>query len=264
MSDEIQEVPAVTPAPEQDATAAPDLDVKAPEQNTDAPEEKKDRTFTQEELDEQISKRLARAQRKWEREQAQKQQEPVKIDPVKLDVSQFRTQEEYDSALQTLVESKAKEIIERQEAQRQQSQLNETYIEKETAALDRYEDFDQVAYNPNLRITDVMAQSIQASDVGPDIAYYLGLNPNEATKISRLPPILQAKEIGKLEAKLAAQPPKATKTSSAPAPIAPVKAKGSAQSYDTTDPRSVKSMSTSEWIEEENKREREKAKARYR
>ena len=41
-----------------------------------------------------------------------------------------------------------------------------------------------------------MAQTIQASDVGPDVAYYLGSNPREAERISRLSPYLQAKEIG--------------------------------------------------------------------
>jgi hypothetical protein len=66
---------------------------------------------------------------------------------------------------------------------------------------------------------------------------------------------LQAKEIGKIEAKLAADPP-VKKTSTAPAPIAPVTARStSSPAYDTTDPRSVKAMSTSEWIEAERARQ---------
>jgi hypothetical protein len=93
-----------------------------------------------------------------------------------------------------------------------------------------------------------MAESIQASDIGPDVAYYLGVNPKEAERISKLSPILQAKEIGRLEAKIASEP-MTKKTTSAPAPISPVTAKGSnSPAYDTTDPRSTKTMSTSEWI----------------
>jgi hypothetical protein len=66
---------------------------------------------------------------------------------------------------------------------------------------------------------------------------------------------MQAKEIGRIEAKLAADPP-VKKTSTAPAPIAPVTARStSAPAYDTTDPRSVKSMSTSEWIEADRLRQ---------
>jgi hypothetical protein len=100
-----------------------------------------------------------------------------------------------------------------------------------------------------------MAQSIQASDVGPDVLYWLGSNPKEADRIARLPPLLQAKEIGKIEVTLSSNPP-VRKTSTAPAPINPVTARASgAPSYDTTDPRSVKSMSTSEWIEAERLRQ---------
>jgi len=47
-------------------------------------------------------------------------------------------------------------------------------------------------------ITNVMAESIQNSEIGPDVAYYLGTNIKEAERIARLSPILQAKEIGKM------------------------------------------------------------------
>ena len=106
-----------------------------------------------------------------------------------------------------------------------------------------------------------MAQTIQASDAGPDVAYYLGANPKEADRISRLQPILQAKEIGKLEAKLAANPP-VKKTSSAPEPFAPVTARTvGSPTYDTTDPRSVKTMTTSEWIAADRARQMKKMEA---
>ena len=100
-----------------------------------------------------------------------------------------------------------------------------------------------------------MAETIRASDIGPEIAYHLGSNPKEAERIARLSPYLQAKEIGRIEAKLADAPP-VKKTSSAPAPIRPVTARASTSGVtDTTDPRSTQSMSTSEWIEAERKRQ---------
>jgi hypothetical protein len=62
-------------------------------------------------------------------------------------------------------------------------------------------------------------------------------------------------EIGRLEAKLADAPP-VKKPSSAPAPISPVTPRQTGTpSFDTTDPRSIKSMSTSEWIEAERQRQ---------
>ena len=106
-----------------------------------------------------------------------------------------------------------------------------------------------------------MAQTIQASETGPDVIYYLGSNPKEASRIARLAPLLQAREIGKIEARLASNPP-AKKTTAAPAPIAPVTARSAnAPAFDTTDPRSVKTMSTSEWIEAERLRQIKKYEA---
>jgi hypothetical protein len=93
------------------------------------------------------------------------------------------------------------------------------------------------------------------------LAYHLGANPKEAERISRLPPLLQAKEIGRIEAKLAADPP-TKKTSSAPSPISPVTARSTGSpAYDTTDPRSIKTMSTSDWIEAERQRQVKKQEA---
>lgn len=252
--DESQEVvPAEVSAPEQVATAAPDTEVTAPE--AAEPVEQVAKTFTQEELDAAIGKRLAREQRKWEREQAAKLAEmqakravPAELPPVDA----FESPEAYADAL---AERKAEELLAKREQAKQQAELIESYHDKEEEARNKYDDFEQVAYNPKLPITDVMAQTIQASEVGPDVAYYLGTNPKEAERISRLSPLLQAKEIGKIESKLTDNPP-VKKTSSAPPPIAPVTATGrGTPAYDTTDPRSVKNMSTSEWIEAERQRQ---------
>jgi len=250
--DESQEVVlAEVSAPEQVATAAPESEVTAPEAVEPTAEAPK--TFSQEELDAAIGKRLAREQRKWEREQAAKAAEkqlkaPVEIPPIE----QFNSPDEY---AEVLAERKAEELLARREQARLQSEIIESYHDKEEDARNKYDDFEQVAYNPKLPITDAMAQTIQASEVGPDMAYYLGSNPKEAERISRLSPLQQAKELGKIEAKLADNPV-VKKTSSAPAPIAPVTARSTGSpATDTTDPRSIKSMSTSEWIEAERQRQ---------
>jgi hypothetical protein len=238
------EVVADTPAPEQAATAAP-----APEVAAATPDEQTTvKTFTQDEVDAMIGKRLARERRTWDRERT-KAPEPVAA-PVSQE--QFESVEKYAEALAA---QKAEQLLQQREIERQQSAIIESYHEREEQARDKYEDFEAVAYNPSLKITTVMAQTIQASDTGPDVAYYLGLNPKEADRISRLSPFLQAKEIGKLEAKVASSPP-TKKPSSAPAPIQPVVASSSrGPAYDTTDPRSLKSMSTSEWIAAERQRQ---------
>ena len=250
--DESQEVvPAEVSAPEQVATAAPETEELAPEAVEPAAEAPK--TFSQEELDAAIGKRLAREQRKWEREQAARAAEkqlkaPAEIPPIE----QFASPDDYADAL---AEKKAEELLARREQARMQSEIIESYHDKEEDARNKYDDFEQVAYNPKLPITDAMAQTIQSSDIGPDMAYYLGSNPKEADRISRLSPLQQAKELGKIEAKLADNPV-VKKTSSAPAPIAPITARSSGSSAtDTTDPRAIKSMTTSEWIEADRQRQ---------
>jgi len=254
------EVAVTTPAPEQEATAAPAPEVVA--QATESPEERPaaHKTFSQEDLDAMVGKRLARERRKWEREQAAKAAELNPAAPASLP----RPEEDPEAYAEALAERKAVELLARREAEKQRFETLEAYQDKEEAAREKYVDFEQVAYNPTLAITSVMAETIHASDIGPDIAYYLGGNPKEADRISRMNPFSQAKEIGKIEAKLAENPP-VRKTTSAPPPIKPVTAKGvgSAQ-YDTTDPRSVKSMSTSEWIEAERLRQIKQWEARNR
>ena len=255
MTEEVQQPLAeVDSAPAPEVTATQEA-IQTPEVAEEAKEPS--RVFTQEELDAAIGKRLAREQRKWEREESQRQAEvqtlraPADVPPV----DQFESPEAYADAL---AYKKAEELLAQREQARQQSAILETYHEKEEEARTKYDDFEQVAYNPKLPITTVMAQTIQSSDIGPEVAYYLGANPKEADRISRLAPILQAKEIGRIEAKLATDPPM-KRTTSAPAPISPVTARSTGSpAYDTTDPRSTKTMTDSQWIEAERARQMKK------
>ena len=248
---------AGAPAPEQAPTAEPVAATDTPPEPTPTEASK---TFTQEELDAIVGKRLAREQRKWEREQAQKaKSQPVPTEPLKAD--DFADAPSYADAL---AERKAQELLARRDAEAERAATLDAYHDREEEARNKYDDFEQVAYNPKLPVTETMAQTIQATDNGPDVIYYLGSNPKEAERIARLSPLLQAREIGKIEAKLGDNPP-AKKTSTAPAPIAPVTARTSgAPAYDTTDPRSVKAMSTSDWIEAERLRQIKKYEANRR
>ena len=256
MTEQVQEALAeVESAPAPEATAAPEIAQNAPEvaesQPEQTPEEKK---FTQAEIDAMISKRLAREQRKWEREQQAKATQQV----VKTEVPPIDQFESPDAYAEALAIRKAEELLAQREFQKQQAAVEDAYHEREEEARAKYDDFEQVAYNPQLRVTDVMAETIKASDMGPDLAYWLGTNPKEADRISRLSPLLQAREIGKIEARLGTNPI-VKPTTSAPAPISPVTARTSGNpSYDTTDPRSVKAMNTSDWIEAERARQMKK------
>ena len=247
MTEEVQNLVEVDSAPTKDVTATPEVAVSSPEVADNQPS----KTFTQEELDAAIGKRLAREQRKWEREQAARQTVPVA--PKEMpSIDNFESTDAYAEALAL---RKAEELLAQRDRQKEQAEIVEAYSEREEKARDKYDDFEDVVYNPKLRITDVMAETIQYSDLGPDLAYWLGSNPKEAERIARLSPIMQAREIGKIEVRLSDNPP-VKKTTSAPTPISPVTARSSGSpSHDTTDPRSIKTMSTSDWIEAERNRQ---------
>ena len=247
MTEEVQALAEVDSAPAKVVTATPEVAENLPEVADNQPA----KTFSQEELDAAIGKRLAREQRKWEREQVARQTVPV----VSKDIPSIENFDSTDAYAEALAVKKAEELIAARDRQTHQAEVVEAYNEREEKARDKYDDFEDVVYNPKLRITDVMAESIQSSDNGPDLAYWLGSNPKEAERIARLSPILQAKEIGKIEVRLSDNPP-VKKSTSAPTPISPVTARSSGSpSHDTTDPRSIKSMTTSEWIEAERNRQ---------
>ena len=258
MTEEVQQnLAEVDSAPALEVTATPETEVQVSETP-----EVVSKTFTQEELDAAIGKRLAREQRKWEREQAQRQSEQQTLQSAPVSSpDQFESTEAYAEALAL---QKAQQLVAQRDAERQRSEVLESYHDREEEARNKYDDFEQVAYNPKLPITEVMAETIKFSDVGPELAYYLGSNPKEADRISRMSTLAQAKEIGKIEAKLADNPP-IKRTTSAPAPISPVTARSNGSPvYDTTDPRSSKTMTDSQWIEAERARQRKKWEAQNR
>lgn len=110
-----------------------------------------------------------------------------------------------------------------------------------------YADFDDVV-DQDLPVNQAMFESITDSELGPQIAYYLGKNPAEALRISKLSPMAAAREIGKIEAKVTpAEPPtEPVKPSSAPKPASPVK--GATTSSAPSDNDSVE-----DWVRKRNK-----------
>lgn len=93
---------------------------------------------------------------------------------------------------------------------------------------DRAPDYEQVAQNPNLMITPLMADAIKESESGAAVAYYLGKNPAEAARIAQMSPVGQATAIGRLEERVTmpqkrttSAPPPPKTISGTPSPSAP-------------------------------------------
>lgn len=160
-------------------------------------------------------KHEARREAEYWREQALKMQPPAKEaqgaeTPLTLEAFEY-DQEKY---LAALAEKKAQEIFqkaetERQqaEARRQQEQVVQSFREKVDAFAEQHEDFADVVFgNPSLPINDVMAAYIQQSDAGPQVAYHLGMHPDEAAKIAGLSPFAAGAALARLEDRITAAP----------------------------------------------------------
>lgn len=111
--------------------------------------------------------------------------------------------------------------------QRQVHEQHQKLIEKQSAlrkmteaAEKKYPDFyDKVFNQPDLPITPIIGEAILESEMGQDVAYYLGTHPAEAERLAKLSPTAALREFGKIEAALSKQ------QSSAPPPINPLNAK---------------------------------------
>jgi hypothetical protein len=142
-------------------------------------------------------------------------------------IDQFNNFDEYVTAKADFI---AKRTIEQTMGERDQRQAMERQatsqakldvewnkrIEKATALLP---DFEEVVSTSEAPMTDPMKAAIKESDLGPQLAYYLANNPDEAVAIADMTPLRAVSALGRLEERLSK--PAEKKTTSAPAPIPP-------------------------------------------
>ena len=220
MSDEV--VVDAPPAGEvlESPDAAPETTAVA-EGDAVSPEAPAPKTFTQEELDAVLGKRLAIEKRKYDRMIAAAN--PPKVVEVKP-FDQYESPEAYAKDVADAAIAGAKV----HEAHTAETSTFAAAVEK---AVEKYPDFEDVAFTHPF-MTDDMAKVIRVSPVSTELAYHLGKNLEEAERISSLSPVQQIRELVKLEAKLEAVPAKVA-VSKAPAPIKPVGGGGATK--DTAD-----------------------------
>lgn len=127
-------------------------------------------------------------------------------------------------------EEQAAEAARRQTLQAESTKLETWKARVKTVAASK-PDFEVVALDPSLEVSNVMRDAILDAENGPDILYHLGSHPDEAARISKLSTVAQIREVGKLEASLLReeagstsavvdeQAPQKTAISKAPAPI---------------------------------------------
>jgi hypothetical protein len=156
----------------------------------------------------------------------QPKQEPAEgaPDPAKFD--------DYGEYMRAVSRWEAKQVLDEErrnyaQAQQQrrhqdaQTQFQRATADRVAAGQAKYQDFDSVI-NDGLApfLTPHLHAALVDSDMGHDVAYYLGKHPVDAERIANLHPVAAAREIGRLEAKLLHTT--GTATSAAPDPITPV------------------------------------------
>lgn len=224
-------------------------------------------------------KALAQQEAEYWKQQALKnagapKTEPLKAEPAKTAAGDgkpkpdaFDTHAEYVEALTDWkTDQKFKERDQKAEKTRletEQTRQVTTYQQKAKAFLEKNPDFDEVV--ADLTVSPVVVGIIQSSDIGPEIAYELGKNPEEAKRIAMLSPLQAALELGAIKSRIASKAPGEKKSetkrvSSAPAPIASVGGGGRA----TAPPKTLEEAAQHSYSEYKRIREEQLKQSRRR
>jgi signal recognition particle GTPase len=150
--------------------------------------------------------------------------------------SDFKTEDEYRAAMAELRQKLAPYKAMEDKTTRTLSKLDQEYMNTLTDAWStrvaevtkEFTDWQAVVSAAKVDLTPELTMAIMESDVGPQIAYHLAKNPDEAHEIASLSPIGQARRIGQLESKILTggiKPPEVPVSKAKP-PVAPVKGDG--------------------------------------
>lgn len=190
------------------------------------------KTFTQQELDEKVQRRVAKAERKAQAQiqELREQIEALKTSPRPADNqdtskepqrSEFSSYEDYVEAKAIFKAEQAaekrlqaeREARERETQKTRQEESGKEFRRRVEAVIEKgnekFADFDAVineaVEDGVIAIDSPMYHGLIDSDMGHEIAYWLAKNPKEAQRIAGLSAYRQVAEIGKLEDRLAAK-----------------------------------------------------------
>lgn len=128
----------------------------------------------------------------------------------------------YETVLFHQQQQQAAVMREQEHKQREDNAMLQARQDKFFDALDKaaekYPDFDEVVKNKELPLTESMLNVAMATKNGPDLLYFLGKNPKEVQRISKLHPLLQQEVVANHALELAAR----RNVSNAPPPTASI------------------------------------------
>jgi hypothetical protein len=283
MTDVTDEV-AGTPAPdanvspqassEADATQQPEGNEADPSPAAADASEKPDKSI--EDMQKRVNKvtanwRQTEREKEYWREQAMRQAPAQQPEPVKAaEPAKFPALADYDydeakhtQAVLEFTRAEARreaEAVLKAERDRQNAERRQqTWKQKADEFAKSTPDFNELVSDPTLPITAEMAQAVQDSEIGPELAYHLASNRDVAEQVSRMSGTALALALGRIEGRLiaqkelAARPAAAPQVTKAPPPPPKIDAVNPSASVRTTD-ASGDTLSIEAWVELERKR----------
>lgn len=175
-------------------------------------------------------KRAGGFQRKIERLERALQEKDAVISRLSGQQPQAPTKEKTsEEKAVEYVESLVEKRIAAREAQQRQNQAQAEFARRTQEVRASNPDFDDAIESvSHIAVPQYIQEALLTAEAGPVIMYQLAKSPAELARISALPPLDAAREIGRLEAKLAsgAAPQKPKPAARPPAP--PTSVNGSA------------------------------------
>lgn len=134
-------------------------------------------------------------------------------------------EDKYRDYLFTEAETRAEKValkaVEGFQDKTRTSNADEDFDRREKVFAATVKDYDATVhvYDGSLKISPAMAAEIKESEIGPEVAYYLGKNPDISAEIARLPERAAVRRMTLLESDLTSEKTKAgKKVSDAPPP----------------------------------------------
>lgn len=202
-------------------------------------------------------RRDAERERDYWREQAM-QAKPKEPEPLVLPTPEQHGFDDakYQSALveynRGIAKATAISAYQAEKARDQQQQKAQSFRQLETEFEAKNPQYREKVYNSGLPISQATAELIADSPDGPAVALYLADNIELAQQIYDLPPVQAARELGRIEARLAQKVTPRPALTNAPPPPPTIDAGEPAISVSPGDAESDK-LSISDWMKRRNK-----------
>jgi hypothetical protein len=179
-------------------------------------------------------------------------QPPAPAQPQPLSRSQFADEAQYIEAVTAQAVQAVQAEARRQIEQSRAAERTDSFQKKAELVRNEIADYDEVINASSVIFPPAIQEVILSSEDSARLAYEIVKDDEYAERLAAMPPMAAAREVGRLEARIAAEKkkpaaPVSKPVSKAPAPIKPVAAKSGEVKPDPS------KMSTDEWLRQRRK-----------